>query len=174
MPQTFTVGARSLFVTLTAWVFMLLAVLASGWAVVQNASIDGLLQTLATPQPVASWAVAAMPWLLRGLLGLSLALLLAAIGLLLRIDGARRAFIVLLALVLVGNLLGLWVQQALLQGLAQQTLAQLPLPPQAAGVVDGFVIATRTMAVLISLGASALLLWIMRRLMSPAVRQEFA
>jgi hypothetical protein len=42
------------------------------------------------------------------------------------------------------------------------------------GVFGGFVTAARVMAVLMTLGACLALLWIIRRLMSPTVRQEFA
>jgi hypothetical protein len=41
-------------------------------------------------------------------------------------------------------------------------------------VFGGFVTAARVMAVVVTLGACALLGWIIRRLMSPSIRQEFA
>lgn len=74
---------------------------------------------------------------------------------------------------LAGNLAGLALQQWLLQALAQHTLST-PLPVQAAGLVGGLLTATRAMALVVTLGGCALLGWILRRLMSPAVRQEFA
>jgi hypothetical protein len=91
-----------------------------------------------------------------------------------RLDWARRVFIGLVAVALVANLLGLWLQQEVLQSVAASTLSGAALPPQAAGVVVGFVTAARVMAVLVTLGACCLLGWIIRRLTSPAVRQEFA
>ena len=39
MPQTYNVGARSVFVTATAWVFILLGMFASESAPVQNAAV---------------------------------------------------------------------------------------------------------------------------------------
>ena len=39
MPQTFNVGARSLFVTVTAWIAIVLSALVSASAVVQNAFV---------------------------------------------------------------------------------------------------------------------------------------
>ena len=39
MPQTFNVGSRSAFVTLTAWLFIVVASLASASALVQNAQV---------------------------------------------------------------------------------------------------------------------------------------
>ena len=144
MPQTFNVGARSIFVTVTAWVFIVLGALASASSLVQQAFV------------------------------VSLATLASAIGLLLRLDWARRVFIGLLAFAIVANLLGLWLQHEMVRSVVADTLSQAPLPPQAVGVFGGFVTAARVMAVVVTLGACALLAWIIRRLMSPAVRQEFA
>src|SRR5881398_2680319 len=46
MPHTLTVGCRSRFVTATAWVFIVLAGLASASAIVQNAAVASLLPGL--------------------------------------------------------------------------------------------------------------------------------
>jgi len=46
MPQTYNVGARSLFVTATAWVFIILAALTSASALVQNAAVASLMPGL--------------------------------------------------------------------------------------------------------------------------------
>ena len=46
MPQTFNVGARSIFVTATAWVFIVLAGLTSLSALVQNAAMASLMPQL--------------------------------------------------------------------------------------------------------------------------------
>ena len=43
MPQTFNVGSRSVFVTLTAWVFIALSGLASVSALLQNATLASWL-----------------------------------------------------------------------------------------------------------------------------------
>ena len=43
MPQTFNVGSRSLFVTVTAWVFIVLAAMASVSALLQNAAMASFL-----------------------------------------------------------------------------------------------------------------------------------
>jgi hypothetical protein len=177
MPQTFNVGARSLFVTLTAWAFIVLAALSVGSAVVQNASLAAQLPGWSVVGPVPRWAgllVGYLPWVIGTGLLLSLATLAAAIGLLVRLEWARRVFIGLLVLAIAANLAGIWLQQEVLQTVVDNTLKASPLPQAAAGVFGGFVTATRAMAVAVSLGACALLVWIIRRLMSPAVRQEFA
>jgi len=171
MPQTFNVGARSIFVNVTAWLFIVLAATASVSAVVPNAAISSLL-----PASAGVWGlfVDYLPWAVAGGVVLSLVTLASAIGLLLRLDWARRVFIGLIAIALVANLLGLWLQQEVLQSVAASTLNGAALPPQAAGVLGGFVTAARVMAVVVTLGACSLLVWIIRRLMSPSVRQEFA
>lgn len=177
MPQTFNVGSRSLFVTFTAWAFILMALLSVATALVQHASMVAQLPgwSVVGPVPLLAGLLAAyLPWLVGAGLLLSLATLAAAIGLLVRLEWARQLFIALLVLAMVANLVGIWLQQELLQALVDTTLKSSPLPQAAAGVFGGFVTATRAMAVAVSLGGVVLLGWTIRRLMSPAVRQEFA
>jgi hypothetical protein len=178
MPQTFNVGARSIFVTVTAWVFIVLGALASVSALVQNALVASLAPASDAHLPalplLTSLLLGYLPWVVGTGLVMSLATLASAIGLLLRLDWARRAFIGLLAVAIVANLLGLWLQHEVVQSVVANTLSGAPLPAQAIGVFGGFVTAARVMAVLVTLGACCMLGWIIRRLMSPAVRQEFA
>lgn len=181
MPQTFNVGARSLFVTVTAWVFIVLGAIATASALIQNAAVASLLPGVgvvampAQPLPLLSGLLLGyLPWVVGFGLLMSLATLASAIGLLLRLDWARRVFIGVLAVAIVFNLLGLWLQHEVVQSVVQQTLTRAPLPPQAADVFGGFVTAARAMAVVMTLAACGLLGWIIRRLMSPLVRQEFA
>jgi hypothetical protein len=177
MPITIAVGARSLFVTATAWLFILLGVVASLSALVQNAMLASLLPALSS-SPTASGLMGLMlnymPWVVGTGLVMSLATLASAIGLLLRLDWARRTFIGLLVVAIVANLLGLWLQQEMMQSVVSRTLGSVALPPQALGVFGGFVTAARVLAVVVTLGACGLLGWIIRRLMSAGVRREFA
>jgi hypothetical protein len=180
MPQTFNVGARSLFVTAVAWVFIVLAALASASALVQNAAVASLMPELAArraPHALPLFIgllIGYLPWVVGAGLVISLATLASAIGLLLRLNWARRAFIGLLVLAIVANLLGLWLQHEVVQALVSSTLSDAALPSQVLDVLGGFVAAARAMAVAMTLIACAVLGWIIRRLMSPAVRQEFA
>jgi hypothetical protein len=173
MPTTIAVGARSLFVTAIAWAFILLGVMASLSTLLQNAMLVSLLPAAPTTG-VIGLLMNYLPWVMGTGLVISLATLASAIGLLLRLDWARRSFIVLLAVAIVANLLGLWLQQEMMQSVVSSTLVNTALPPQALGVFGGFVTAARVMAVVVTLGACALLAWIIRRLMSAGVRQEFA
>ena len=180
MPQTFSVGARSLFVTTTAWVFIILAGLASASALVQNAAVASLMPSLAMagekhPLPLLTgWLIGYLPWVVGTGLVMSLATLASAIGLLLRLNWARRAFIGVLAVAIVANLLGLWLQQEVVQSVVNNTLSHSAVPAQVLDVFGGFVTAARVMALLMTLVACAMLAWIIRRLMSETVRQEFA
>ena len=179
MPHTINVGGRSLFVTATAWVFIILSVLASASALVQNAAVGSVMPALQAgngqPLPLlTSFLVGYLPWVMGAALVMSLATLASAIGLLLRLDWARRAFIGVLAVAIVVNLTGLWLQQELVQSVVSSTLTSAPIPPQALGVFGGFVTAARVMGMLVTLGGCALLAWIIRALMSSRVRREFA
>ena len=180
MTQTFNVGARSLFVTGVAWLFIVLAGLASASAMVQTAMVSSLpgqiaLAGTSLSQPgLTGWLLAYLPWVVAAGLVMSVATLVAAAGLLLRLEWARRTFIGLLGVAIAFNLGGLWLQQEVMLSLVQVTLHQAPLPPQVADVFGGFVVAARSMAVLVTLAACALLGWIAWRLTLPPVRQEFA
>ena len=179
MTQTYSVGARSLFVTVTAWIFIALAALASASAVVQNAAVASILPqaggvNLPALPLLTNLLITYLPWVVGTGVVVSLATLASAVGLLLRLDAARRVFIGLLALAIVANLLGLWLQNEVVQSLVANTLNVASLSPQAAGVFGGFVVAARIMAAVVTLGACGMLAWIIGRLMSPAVRQEFA
>ncbi len=176
MPQTFTVGSRSLFVTLTAWVFIVVAALASASALVQNAQMSAVVEPWrGAPLPlVTGLLIAYLPWVV-GVAGVvSVALLVCAVGLLMRLEWARRTAIVLLALAIVANLAGMWLQHEVVRALVEATLLKSPLPPQALGVFGGVATAAQVMAMLMTLAACALLYWLIQRLRSDVVRQEFA
>jgi hypothetical protein len=178
MPQTYNVGARSLFVTLTAWVFIVLAALTSMSALLQNAAVASLMPGMQVATeglpPLTGLLIGYLPWVVGTGVVISLATLASAIGLLMRLDWARRSFIALLGVAIFANLLGLWLQQEVVQSVVSSTLSGVAIPQQALGVFGGFVTAARVMGVLMTLVGCAFLGWIIRRLMSAAVRQEFA
>lgn len=146
MPHTIYLGTRSLFITTTAWVFIVLGLAASTSALLQHAQLMSLPSRLqAHPQ---------LSWVLLAGLAMSLATVASAVGLLLRLDWARRAFIGVLAVAIVANLAGLVLQQV--------------------GVQLLFDAAFMHAAVAAQVLACAVLGWIIRSLMSPIVRQQFA
>ncbi len=177
MTQTLNVGSQSRLVTLTAWFFIFLAAFAVVAAVVQNAATGSQLAGHAPASALPTltrFLMAYLPWVVGSGLALSLATLVAAVGLLMRYEWARRAFIGLLFVAIVANLAGLWLQSEVLQSVVTSTLGRTPLPQQALDLVGGFVTASRAMGAVLTLGACALLGWLVRLLMSPQVRQEFA
>lgn len=176
MPNTLHVGAPSLFVTLTAWAAIVLAALVSVLAGLQQAEVASLLPQwkLMPLRVVSRWLLAYLPWVLGAATVLSLLLAAAAVGLLLRLNWARRVFIALAATAIGANLLGLWLQHEVVQALVLDTLQQGGLPARAAGMFGSLAAAAQAMAALVALGGCALLGWVIRRLMSERVRQEFA
>lgn len=180
MPQTFNVGSRSLFVTLTAWLFLALGAMASLSGLLQNAMLASWLPGLqgigaAQPLPLLTGLlVSYLHWVIGAGLAVSMATMVCAAGLLMRLDWARRCFIVLLGVAIGVNLLGLWLQYEVVQSVVEATLARSPLPPAAAHVFGNLVTASQVMAIVMTGVACVLLAWVMRRLMSPTVRQEFA
>ena len=100
--------------------------------------------------------------------------MVCAFGLLRRIEWARRVFIGLLMVAIGVDLAGLWLQQEFMHLLVDSALRQAALTQSAADVFGGVVTAARVLAGFITLVASVALVGIIRRLMSPSVRQEFA
>jgi len=177
MPPTIYVGSRSRFVTAIAWVFIALGLVATACSVLQHANAASLLPGLQHGREwpwMTTWLLRYLPWAQWTGLVLSAVMLGSAVGVLLRLNWARRMFIGVLVLAMVANVAGLWVQHELMQSLVSSTLGATTLPPAVAGVFGGFVTAARVMAVLVTLLACLLLGWIIRSLMSPGVRQEFA
>lgn len=180
MTQTYSVGYRSRFVTSIAWVFIVLGLVASVSALVRHAGLASLPEQIALagaplPQPLLTdWLLAGLPKVLAAGGVMSVAMLAAAVGLLLRLEWARRGFIVLLVLAIAANLLGLWLQQEVMRSLVDATLQHAVLSPQVAGVFGGFVVAARSMAAVVTLGGCGLLGWIAWRLSLASIRQEFA
>jgi len=180
MPQTFNVGSRSLFVSVTAWLFIVFGIAATALSVIQGAATAALLPGFslsidAKPlHGMVQLLAGHLPWVAGAALALSIGMLVAAVGLLLRLEWARRAFIVVVVLAIVANLAGLWLQQELLQALIDRTLSRASMPREAAGVFGGFATAARAAAVTLSVATCLLLAWIIARLNTQAVRQEFA
>lgn len=177
MPQTYNVGSRSRFVTFVAWVFILLAGVACAWAAIQYAS-QSSWRALAGDPAALPWLGAGLlryaPWVFASAIALSLGTFVCAIGLLRRVEWARQLFIGLLVVAIGVDVAGLWLQQEIVRQLVDSTLRQAPLPQQAAELFGGMVTAARLLAGAITVVALAVLVAIIRRLMSPSVRQEFA
>jgi hypothetical protein len=176
MPHTLNVGCRHWAVNLTAWAFVLGGAAAAVLALLQNAVLGSLMPLWKSgPLPTATaLLVQNMPWVL-GLVGaLSLLLMVAGIGLVLRLEWARRVAIGILVVSIVASLAGLWLQHEVVHALVSRAADVAALPAAVRGLFSGFAIAAQALALLLTLGACLLLAWIVRLLRSPSVRQEFA
>jgi len=177
MPQTYNVGSRSRFVNFIAWMFILLAAFACEWAVIQNATRSSWA-TLGGDQSSLPWLTGLLmrhaTWVFSAAIALSLATFVCAVGLLRRIEWARRVFIGLLMVAIGVDLAGLWLQQEFTHLLVDSALRQNALTQPAADLFGGVVTTARVLAGFVTLVASVALVGIIRRLMSPSVRQEFA
>jgi hypothetical protein len=174
MPQTYNVGARSRFVTFVAWLFILLGAFACEWAVIQNATHTSWAAQLAGEKGLTGLLCRSLPWVFSVAIALSLAMVVGAFGLLRRVEWARRVFIALLVLAIGVDLGSLWLQQEFVRLLVDPALHGATLSQQASELFGGMVTATRLLAGAITLAAGLALVAIIRRLMSPSVRQEFA
>ena len=178
MPQTFNIGARSPIVSAIGWLAIGFAALATASALASpfglGAALTALRPIAARAPQLSAWLAGHLPWLLGGLGVLAVAVLVSAVGLLRRREWARRVFIALLALTVAGHVAGIWLQHQIVHGLFESALRQVPLPASAAGVFGGFALAAQGMGLLVTLGGCALLVWVIVRLMSDGVRQEFA
>jgi hypothetical protein len=177
MPQTYNVGSRSRFVNFIAWMFIVLAAVACEWAVIQNAT-QSSWTALAGDQSSLPWLTGLLmrhvAWVYSAAIALSLATMVCAFGLLRRIEWARRVFIGLLMVAIGVDLAGLWLQQEFMHLLVDSTLREAALTQPAADLFGGVLTTARVLAGFLTLVAGVALGGIIRRLMSPSVRQEFA
>jgi len=174
MPQTYNVGSRSRFVTFVAWLFILFGAFACEWAVIQNATNSSWIGLLTGEKGLTGLLLHYLPWVFSSAIALSLAIVACAFGLLRRVEWARRVFIALLMVAIGVDLASLWLQQEFVHLMVDPALRGLSMSQQAAELFGGMVTAARLLAAAITLVASVALVAIIRRLMSPAIRQEFA
>jgi len=174
--------ARSTFVTVVAWIFIVGAGSTVCISVLQaimfafifpteafwsasNMSLDPE-QTPAVVQFMAKHMllVFAMFWCV------AIATLVAAIGLLRRRNWARLAFVGLMGLAILWNLGGLWLQLSMFSSIPA---APASAPPDFASQFERVTLAMKIASGLSAIGLSVLFAWIIKRLTSRAVRGEF-
>lgn len=181
--------ARSTFVTVVAWVFIGLTSFATLISLLQNLMLQlvfvplmqqqhvNMSQNLPHDMPVQmSWMFDHFIWLFRIFLLLSVSVLIASIGLLLRKEWARRLFIGLMAFGILYQIAGLFFQWWYMSAVFDH----LPMPSnpkpdavQAMQVMQGVMSVIRIFSALMSIGLSLLFGWIIKKLISAPIRQEF-
>ncbi len=171
---------RSTFVTVLAWIFLLLSGFGSVIGVLQNVVIHTVMLPMMHNDPLHGDALAqmpggvalmfeAMPWVFLAFLAVSLLGVVASVGLLKRRAWGRRLFIALMGALIAWQVAG-FVMQVMLQRDIQSTFATSGMPPES-GMV--FVV----MHIVVGLFAAAFIAlfgWIIHRLTRPAIVAEFA
>jgi hypothetical protein len=173
---------RSNFVTVLAWIFIVLSGFAVFVSILQNVMITYLfpmerIQEVMQEQQAQQHIPGAFrflfnnfAWFFRAFLVISLAVLAASIGLLRRKNWARIAFIMLMALGILWNLGGVALQSILLSSFP-------PFPHEAsAEMAENFsrmLIVMKIATAFMVVAFSALFGWIIWKLVSPQIRAEF-
>ena len=173
---------RSQFVTVLAWLFIGMASFATLIAVLQNLMLQLLflpemhghgMQALPPGLPApAQWMFGHIAWFFRAFLLVSATTLVAAIGLLRRHEWARRLFVGLMGFAIAYQLLGLvwqWWFMGSMTGFMQASGA----PADTAAMMHGFMRVAQVFGMLMALAFCVLFGWIIQRLCSAKLRDEF-
>ncbi|HTV84586.1 MAG TPA: hypothetical protein VME63_04230 [Dyella sp.] len=180
---------RSTFVTVLAWIFIGLTGLASLISLLQNLMLQMVFVPLMAQQhthlsqgmppgmPVQmGWMFDHLIWFFRLFLLMSLSVLIASIGLLLRKEWARKLFIGLMGFGMVYQVAGLFFQWWYFNAVFDH----FPMPPhpkpdaqQVMQVMQGFINAMRIFSALMAIGIAGLFGWIIKKLASAPIRREF-
>jgi hypothetical protein len=168
---------RSDFVTVLAWIFIALSGFATMISALQNLMVWLVFPLDRMRELQAEAAAQGMPaipaalfghielWF-GGVLAVSAVTLAAAIGLLRRKNWARLLFIAILALMIAFNLVALPMQWMIFDGIPQVEHPEL----------RGFgtmLLVMQIFSTILAAGFCVLFGWIIKRLLSPAIRREF-
>jgi len=170
---------RSSFVTVLAWIVIVGGGFATFISVLQNVMLTFFfpvdqMQTMqgAENMPaVALFMLNHMRFFFAAFLILSLTVFASSIGLLKRKNWARVVFIGLFVLGILWNVASIFIQNAI--------FSAMPAPPS--GAPQEFKAQMESMAnvmllfsLVMAVGVSVLFGWLIKRLLSPAIRQEFS
>lgn len=169
-------ASRSTFVTVLAWVFIVITGFMTFISLLQNVMINTMVPFENMPSPSGP-GVEKMPAAFEFIFGnihlvfltffvISAATLISAIGLLRRKNWARKVFIGILGLGIVWNIGGIIFQQMVFSS----------MPPLPSDAPDGFNQMATIMFVfsaVMAAGISLLFAWLIKRLLSASIRAEF-
>lgn len=171
---------RSSFVTSLAWLMIVPSVLGVLITTLQNVMITTVMpmDQMMLPSELEAEQMPAfavfmfehMRTLLAAFWLMTVVSLASGIGLLKRKEWARLAVIALLALSILMNLGGLYVQQSFLSSVP----AIVNTPPEFREQFDGMAAAMWNVSIAMALGFSAVSAWLIWRLASESVKAEFA
>ncbi|MFC4727243.1 hypothetical protein [Coralloluteibacterium thermophilus] len=171
---------RSTFVTVVAWIFIVLAGIGTLITALQNVMLlvivntgemEAALQAAPPDMPPAfAWMFRYFHLFFVAYFLMAAATLTAAIGLLLRRNWARRMFIAMMVLGIVWNIGGLVLQMVMLSSMRAEFGTMPPDAPDMQVVFTVFMVFGAGLV----LAICGVFGWIARRLMSPAIVAEFA
>jgi hypothetical protein len=174
---------RSSFVTVVAWIFIVLAGFTTFISVLQNIMINTMfpLDELRTARasepgmpPFFDFIFGNIRLFFLAILVVSAVTCASAIGLLLRKNWARLVFIAILALGIAWNLGGLVLQQIMIDSMMKFPMtAGKSVPADFEAGMQGMMIAIRVFSAVFALGFSVLYGWLIKRLISPSIVAEF-
>lgn len=172
---------KSTFVSILAWVFIVLSAGATAVSVLQSlmlyllfprAEMKAALATGLQSQPIP-WAARVMvshfEVFIWAFLVVSVIMLVTAIGLLRRWNWARRLFILLMALGIVWNLVGILLQYWMFSDVP----VPLDAPGEFSGAMQAMMLAMRIFTAIVAVVMSGVMGWVMWRLTRPAIVAEF-
>lgn len=173
---------RSTFVTVVAWIFIILSGFASLISLLQNIMLFSLFRTpeiaqaMQAPPPPGTPAIFAhlttlMPWIFVFFLVMSLLTFASSIGLLLRRNWARLVFIGALVVGILWNVGGMVMQFTVFRMISEQ-FAAAPDMPEAASMRTTFIVMI-IFGGIVALAFCALFGWIIKRLTSAGIVAEF-
>lgn len=172
---------RSSFVTVLAWIFIVLSGFATMISILQNIMVWTMFRQpevaqaiAAQPQDVPSYAAFMMghfQWFFLAFLLVSATTLVSSIGLLKRMNWARLVFVGLMVLGIAWSLGGLVIQFSMFGFMREQFDAA----PKSADMpnMQPILIAMTVVSVLFAVGFSVLWGWIAKRLLSREIKAEF-
>lgn len=173
--------SKSHFVSILAWVFIVLSAGATAVSVLQNLMLYLLFPRAEIKAALSTGVqVQNMPWTARVMMShfeifvgaflvISVLMLITAIGLLRRWNWARRIFILFMALGIVWNLAGILLQY--------WWFSDMPVPLDAghqfSGAMQAMMLAMRVFTAIVAVVMSGVMGWVIWRLTRPGVAAEF-
>ena len=174
---------RSSFVTVIAWIFIVISGFMTFISLLQNILINTVFpldklqsaKASAPPMPpIFNFLFDHFRFFFLAFFLFSAVKLVSAIGLLRRWNWARLMFVGILGLGIAWIAVGLVLQQFMIDSILKfPTGAAQSAPPDFEAEMKGMMIAVRVFSALFGLGFAVLYGWIIKRLLSPAVAAEF-
>lgn len=174
---------RSSFVTVIAWIFIVISGFTTFISLLQNILINTVFPfekfqeaKASAPKmpPMFDFMFDHFRFFFLAFLLVSVVELVCAIGLLRRLNWARLMFVGILALGIVWTVGGLMLQHFMMDSMMRFQMDTAPsMPPDFEAQMKGMMIAVRVFSALFALGFAVLYAWIIKRLLSPSIAAEF-